>query len=248
MLTKSKRLLLISILFISSCNGSFSKNETKTDNIQSLSSNGNEHNKPLYAGSLYISKTCIKTYFGLLDSITPCLIEKERINDKYPFFRLDNIISRNYIENYNKIDESVYAISKQYSNENFNSIILLHTGDCTWDFYLMTIDKKSNKLIDSHIVLYDGTGCAQESLEQVMKTVFKGNRFETTDIFEYNEDKDTLLNDTKQKIVFHVVENTVTRGEILSNGSIKTERQCSREVIPLKENYKSKSPNYHLAN
>jgi len=232
MLTKSKHLLFISLLFISSCNGSSSKNETKTNNINSLSSNTDKQNIT-YPDSVYISNIWIKTYFGLLDSITPRLIEQEIVNDKYPFFKLDNVISKKYIKDYNQIDETVYAISKQYSNENFNSIILLHTGDCTWNFHLMTIDKKSNKLIDSYIVLYDGTGCTQESLDQKMKTVFNGNRFETTNIFEYYEDKDTLLNDTTQKIVFHVIENTITKGEIRTDGSIKTEKQ----------NYKSISPN-----
>ena len=217
--------LVICAMLITSCqsnkksNPKYAFDEQSSDKIDLSYSNQHEYNTITYADSIYISNTWVKTYFNYLDSITPYQIEKERIDGKYPFFKINNDIIRKYIKCYHEFDDpNIYAISKQYSNENFETVILLYGGDCIWNVLLITIDKKNGDYIDSYTVLYDGTGCASESIEQEMKTFFKGNEFETTNKLEYYEDED------------YIIENVVTKGEILPNGSIKTEIQHTKQV------------------
>jgi hypothetical protein len=66
-----------------------------------------------------------------------------------------------------------------------------------------------------------------------MKTFFKGNAFETINEYKYYEEKDTLLNNVMQTINLSIIENIITKGDILPNGLIKVETQCTKQVNPI---------------
>lgn len=208
---------IIILFFLISCNQPIKENNLKKNNS---TENGNDNE---WIDSIRISNDWIKLSFKPLDSINAEQINKLRVNDTYPFFQLSNQVAKKYIKDFSDNSSyGVYAISKQYCNENIISLLLFHWGDCIWDIYLVTIDRKNFDLIDSERILYLADNCSTDEINQKMTTYFSKNKFRVSNILKYWTSENNTEEDPTKKHI-EKVDSSIVNCEILSSGKINRE-------------------------
>lgn len=220
--------LFILVLIIISCKQKTDKtNISKTSVAISLKQLSNK-----WSDSLFITNTWVKTFYTKMDSISFKQIEELRKDNKYPFYKLNTTLAKKYIKNYSEINlDEVYLISKQYCNNNYNSLILFHLGDCIYDIYLVTINKADSKFIDSEKIFFWADNCTSNEIIQNMTTYFSDNKFEIKNILEYWESDDKQNEDPAQMNI-HVIDSTLMKCIIESNGIIKRDKKKTKNNVP----------------
>jgi len=131
-----RHIYFLFVLVILSCHDNPGRIQTgKT--IDSINSNPNEKLADNWVDSIYITDFWVKTYLPEMDSISFSQIEKYRKDNYYPFFKLNTNSAKNYIKDYSESDSyGVYVISKQYSSDNYISLILF-IGEIVFGIFIL---------------------------------------------------------------------------------------------------------------
>ena len=183
-----------------------------------------------WADSVLISNNWIMTYFKNMDSLTITQIDKVERNDSLPFYKMDTTYAKKYIKCYYPGVDGIYAVSKQYSNDKYISLILYYAEECVWHYDLVTIDKNNFEYIDSYKLLYNPGDCSEIDIKSEMKTIFNKNKFEVNSVMDYWTNKDSTIKDPL-KMDIHKEITTRTRCEILPNGVINKQEDSSEKII-----------------